>query len=87
MDDPLAALDGRVKKLILDQVFLGCLASKTRILITHSVDFLPVADRVILVNDGQIILDGSYKDVKNDDYIKALIEISKDQQREQEEMI
>jgi len=40
MDDPLSALDSHAKKNIFQNLFLDFLKDKTRILVTHAVDFL-----------------------------------------------
>ena len=56
MDDPIAALDANVKKKVFEEVFLKELKDKTRVLITHEVDFLHLADKIIIVKDGQILL-------------------------------
>lgn len=44
MDDPISALDADVRKKVFQRVFQGILCNKTRILVTHSVDFLHLAD-------------------------------------------
>lgn len=56
MDDPISALDANVRKKIFEYVFLGALKDKTRILVTHTVDFLHLVDMIVLLKDGQIIL-------------------------------
>ncbi len=63
MDDPISALDANVKKKIFHNVFVGELKNKTRILVTHAVDFLHLVDRIILFKDGQIILEGPYEEL------------------------
>jgi len=40
MDDPISALDANVRKKIFKKVFLEQFKDKTRILVTHAVDFL-----------------------------------------------
>lgn len=42
---------------------------KTRILVTHAVDFLHLVDRVIVVKEGEIVLEGKYEDIKTDVYL------------------
>lgn len=49
MDDPISALDANVKKKIFKNVFMGCLKQKTRVLVTHAVDFLHLVDEIILL--------------------------------------
>ena len=60
MDDPISALDANVRKAIFKQVFQGMLKEKTRILVTHSIDFLHLADYIVILKDGQIKAKGSY---------------------------
>lgn len=69
MDDPISALDANVKKNIFENVFVGDLKDKTRILVTHAVDFLHLVDKIILLKEGEIILEGSFEEVKNDPYM------------------
>ncbi len=49
MDDPISALDANVKKKIFKNVFIGKLRDKTRVLVTHAVDFLHLVDRIIVI--------------------------------------
>ena len=56
MDDPISALDADVKKKIFYNVFAGILKNKTRILVTHAVDFLHLVDTILLLKNGEIIL-------------------------------
>ena len=44
--------------------------SKTRILVTHAVDFLHLVDRIILMKDGEIVLSGNYEEIKDNEYLK-----------------
>lgn len=52
MDDPISALDANVKKKIYKEVFMGKLRDKTRILVTHAIDFLEHVDRIIIMEKG-----------------------------------
>ena len=52
MDDPISALDADVKKKIFKRVFLKKFARKTRVLVTHAVDFLHLVDRIIVIKHG-----------------------------------
>lgn len=56
MDDPISALDANVKKKIFKNVFLDDLKGKTRILVTHAVDFLHHFDQIVVMKDGRIHL-------------------------------
>lgn len=66
MDDPISALDANVKKKIFQNVLLDHLKDKTRILVTHAVDFLHLVDRVLVIKDGKLVLDGNYENIKDD---------------------
>ena len=52
MDDPISALDAKVRVEIFKQVFQGLLKEKTRVLVTHAVDFVHLADRIVIMKQG-----------------------------------
>lgn len=83
MDDPISALDANVKKKVFKQVFLKNFKNKTRVLVTHAVDFLHLVDKVILIKDGRILLHGPYEKIKDDAYLSELARIFKSHQKEQ----
>ena len=60
MDDPISALDANVRKKIFQNVFLGHLRNKTRILVTHAIDFIHQADKIVIMDQGKIVAQGSY---------------------------
>ncbi|XP_054270085.1 multidrug resistance-associated protein 1-like [Macrosteles quadrilineatus] len=63
LDDPLSAVDAHVGKHIFENVIgpKGVLRNTTRVLVTHGVGFLPEADLIVVVKDGQISESGTYK--------------------------
>lgn len=65
LDDPLSALDAGVGKAIFHNAFLGALAGKTRILVTHALHFLPNVDYIITLEDGHISETGTYQELKD----------------------
>ena len=75
MDDPISALDANVKKKIFKRVFMKKLSQKTRVLVTHAIDFLHLADSIILLKNGRVIFKGAYEDVKENEYLKELYSI------------
>ena len=77
LDDPLSALDANVKKSIFEKVMLDHLKDKTRVLVTHAVDFLRFVDRVIVMKQGSIVLQGTFNEIKEDPYLKELLKIHK----------
>jgi len=64
-DDPLSALDANVRKRIFKAVFLEKLRAKTVVLITHAVDILPSFDRIVLLEKGRIVQEGTYEALKD----------------------
>lgn len=62
LDDPLSAVDAHVGKHIFDKVIgpLGLLAGKTRLLITHSLSFLPQTNNICVLTNGEISESGLY---------------------------
>jgi len=75
MDDPISALDANVKKKIFKKVFMNKMKNKTRVLVTHAVDFLHLVDSIILFHKGRVVFKGHYNDVKNNPYLKELMQI------------
>ncbi|XP_046388552.1 multidrug resistance-associated protein 1-like [Ischnura elegans] len=65
LDDPLSAVDSHVGKHIFDGVIghKGVLRSKTRVLVTHGITFLPQVDKIIVLKDGKINEMGTYKEL------------------------
>ncbi|XP_063479789.1 multidrug resistance-associated protein 1 isoform X6 [Symphalangus syndactylus] len=64
-DDPLSAVDAHVGKHIFENVIgpKGMLKNKTRILVTHSMSYLPQVDVVIVMSGGKISEMGSYQEL------------------------
>ncbi|XP_048194448.1 ATP-binding cassette sub-family C member 2 [Perognathus longimembris pacificus] len=62
LDDPLSAVDAHVGKHIFQKVLgpNGLLHGKTRLLVTHSIHFLPQVDEIVVVGNGTILEKGSY---------------------------
>ncbi|RUS86781.1 hypothetical protein EGW08_005441, partial [Elysia chlorotica] len=62
MDDPLSAVDAQVGKHIFKHVLSdkGMLRSKTRIISTHAIHWLPLMDKIIVMDQGRIAEYGSY---------------------------
>jgi len=74
MDDPVSALDAGVKQKVFEQVFCGELRGKTRVLVTHAVDFLHLADRIVVMSEGKVKYQGSYRVLENSDEIRHVID-------------
>jgi len=65
LDDMFSALDTHVQSYIFHKLLLERLKSKTRILVTHHLQFLQLADYIIYMEEGRILEQGTYNDVVN----------------------
>uniref|UniRef100_A0A8C2FFR5 ABC-type glutathione-S-conjugate transporter n=1 Tax=Cyprinus carpio TaxID=7962 RepID=A0A8C2FFR5_CYPCA len=94
LDDPLSAVDAHVGQHIFENVIgpNGVLKNKTRILVTHGLSFLPQADLILVMEDGEITEMGSYAELlsrKNTfaDFVKAFSAISDTEQEQDQEEV
>ncbi|XP_008584452.1 PREDICTED: multidrug resistance-associated protein 1 [Galeopterus variegatus] len=64
-DDPLSAVDAHVGRHIFENVIgpKGMLKNKTRILVTHSISYLPQVDVIVVMSGGKISEMGSYQEL------------------------
>lgn len=64
LDDPLSALDVHVANSVFTKCILGLVANKTRVLVLNAhYHLLQHADRILLMEKGQIIADGTFAEV------------------------
>ena len=63
LDDSFSALDAHVSEAVFENVLEKALGSKTRILITHSLQLLPKVDYIITIADGRINERGTYAEL------------------------
>ena len=65
LDDPLSAVDSHVGKHIFERVVgpRGLLRRKTRVLVTHGVGYLPEVDRIIVMKEGRVSEQGTYREL------------------------
>ncbi|KAF8758426.1 ABC transporter [Rhizoctonia solani] len=64
-DDSFSALDAHVGKAVFDNVVRagGALDGRTRVLVTHKLDFLPHVDYIITLSEGKITEQGTYAEL------------------------
>lgn len=77
LDDPISALDADVRKKIINNVVIGSLRDKTRILVTHAIDFINLADRILIMKEGAIDAHGTYEELIENPMLVKLMEINK----------
>ncbi len=63
LDDPLSAVDAHVGREIFNRCIKKYMSGKTIILVTNGQQFLPYVDRVVVMDNGQIIEHGTYQDL------------------------
>ena len=63
LDDPLSAVDAHVSRHIFDECIKGTLSGKTRILVTHQVQFASEVDRILVFKDGCLEHVGTYEEL------------------------
>ncbi len=54
LDDPLSAVDAHVGRQLFDLCVCGLLSGRTRVLVTHQLQYLPAADVVVVMADGRV---------------------------------
>ncbi|RXJ98622.1 type I secretion system permease/ATPase [Arcobacter sp. CECT 8986] len=64
LDEPTNSMDRQTEKMFIDRVE-KIVEDKTLIVVTHKTSLLRLVDRVIIVENGQIILDGPKEEVFN----------------------
>lgn len=74
LDDPLSAVDSHVGKHLFEDCIVGFLKNKTRILITHQLQYLNILDHIVMLESGNVIAEGSYKELQEsgEDFAKLL---------------
>lgn len=63
LDDPLSAVDNNVSRHLYERCIEGYLRDKIRILVTHNVQHLAKADRIILLDKEKVLAQGSYDEI------------------------
>ena len=74
MDDQILILDSNVKQKVFEEVLWEELKHKTRILVTYAVDFLHLDYQIVIMEKGNIKLVGTYKELKQSEEIKQVID-------------
>ncbi|KAI3934544.1 hypothetical protein MKW92_038224 [Papaver armeniacum] len=59
----LSCILGEIPKVSGEEYIMTALATKTVVFVTHQVEFLPAADLILVLRDGQIIQAGKYDDL------------------------
>ncbi|KAJ0989297.1 hypothetical protein J5N97_007653 [Dioscorea zingiberensis] len=63
LDDPFSAVDAHTASSLFNDYVMGALSTKTVLLVTHQVDFLPAFNCILLISDGEILRAASYNEL------------------------
>ncbi|XP_063605857.1 multidrug resistance-associated protein 1-like [Penaeus indicus] len=90
LDDPLSAVDSHVGKHIFENVIgpEGVLKGKTRILVTHGLTYLPKVEKIIVLKNGTITEQGSYKELieKKGEFQEFLLQYLSEENEDEEDL-
>ena len=76
-DDPISALDANVGKKIMKELIIKYLAGKTRVVVTHALQYLKYMDRIIYMKSGRIEWVGTYKEIQKQEFFGSMQKLSK----------
>lgn len=77
-DEPFGALDANVSIQVMDECINKTLKNKTRLVITHNLNFLTYADRIIYMKEGKVQFIGKYNELIKEDYYKSFLSSKKE---------
>ncbi|XP_043470125.1 probable multidrug resistance-associated protein lethal(2)03659 [Leptopilina heterotoma] len=84
LDDPLSAVDAHVGRSIFNNCICDYLRGKTRILITHQLQYLQNVDRTYVLNNGFVEMNGTIDDLrKSNSEFLAFLQEHDDNQHQQ----
>ncbi|XP_019054497.1 PREDICTED: ABC transporter C family member 8-like [Nelumbo nucifera] len=63
LDDPFSAVDAHTAATLFNDCVMAALEKKTVILVTHQVEFLADADRIVVMEGGQLTQSGTYEEL------------------------
>ena len=76
-DDPISALDANIGKKIMKELIIDYLKGKTRVIVTHALQYLKYMDRIIYMKDGKIEWGGSFDELQKQDFFISMKKLSK----------
>ncbi|XP_036147849.1 multidrug resistance-associated protein 4 [Monomorium pharaonis] len=88
LDDPLSAVDTRVARQLYSKCITDYLYGKTRILVTHQLQFLKRVDHIVVLDRGFVKMQGSYNELiqSNNDFIEMMNNFNYEAQRREEKI-
>ncbi|KAK2715107.1 hypothetical protein QYM36_009933, partial [Artemia franciscana] len=65
LDDPLSAVDAHVSRVLFDEAIKGFLKNKLKVLVTHQIQYVKEADKILILKEGRIKGFGTYSEMSN----------------------
>ncbi|RZC41834.1 ABC tran domain containing protein, partial [Asbolus verrucosus] len=84
LDDPLSAVDVNVGKQLFENCIRNYLRNKSRVLVTHQLQYLKTVDLIYLVENGRITASGTYQELKDSD--NEFLKLLESEDKEEEEV-
>ena len=72
-DDPLSALDSHVGESIFTDLIKNYLKNKTVLVVTHALQYIPMMNKVLYIDEGKIIFFGKPEDAMNLPFFKKAL--------------
>ncbi|XP_047432401.1 ATP-binding cassette sub-family C member 4-like [Mugil cephalus] len=87
LDDPLSAVDAEVGRHLFEQCICGLLRNKPRILVTHQLQYLQVADQIVVLKEGHMVAKGTYTELQRSgvDFTSLLKKEEEEEQQQQQQ--
>ncbi|CAF0978516.1 unnamed protein product [Rotaria sordida] len=87
LDDPLSAVDAKVSKHLFDKSIKSYLHDKICILVTHQIQFLQDATKIIVLNNGEMVQNGTYEQLlsSSPSFARLLEDINQHKQEYEEQ--
>lgn len=63
LDDPLSAVDPKTEQKLIERLVLKSWSDKTRLVVTHRLDYLHHFDRILFMSNGEILAQGTHQEL------------------------
>lgn len=71
-DDIFSAVDVHVGNFLISKTLIQYLKGKTILLITHSIYYLKYVDRILIIENGKLLINDTYENLKDHRYLSGV---------------
>jgi len=87
LDDPLSAVDSKVANCLFEKAIRDLLKEKTVLLVTHHIQLTQFVDKIIVMNNGQVLTSGTYMELESQGHrVDRILKENRRQKREKSEV-